>query len=715
MLIAALSAIASFCGPCEHAGPNTTAEQPEWLADLVADREATLKKLKWAGGVFENPALRWTQTSYIQPQMHPYDRYFYDPQLGYTPEKFLADLNARYGGVDSILMWPTYPAIGIDDRNQFDFFRTMPGGLEGVRNVTNALKAAGVRVLWPYNPWDTGTRREAIWKHHGDDSDAVTFANLLKQTNGDGFNGDTMGFVPESFWLAALKDHYPVAFEPELGGTDAALNWTTMGWGYWTFGNTPPIVDRFKFVTRGRFLTHACDRWSKNKTDNLQYAWFNGDGYETWENVWGTWNGIVPRDGEAIRRVATMLRFFGGKAALLHSAGWVPHTTEVLQQHVYGSRWPAEPSDAVAAKLGLRTMWTVVNRAGQDVDGAQLALKKPDPSSRYYDCYRGTELPLEKSILSFSIESEGFGCVVETAGEASSKVARFLSVMANLTAAPLAAYSKTWTYLPQAMRPIGSTPLAPSAPSGMVHVPRCDNYSFITNGIEVEGDTAHGVDVQFGWEAHPRKNHSHRLRVGPFYIDRTPVTNARYAAYLQATGYRPKDPTFWLRHWNGSATPAASIAGAPVVYISLDEARLYCSWAGGRLPHAWEWQYAAQGTDGRLYPWGNNKTATGALPVSHSGNANPGPPPTGAHSPAGDSPFGVADMVGTVWQYTDEFYDEHTRFVILRGGSNYRPSGSNWYFPNQPELNTHNKYFLMSASYERAGTIGVRCVVDAQA
>ena len=72
-------------------------------------------------------------------------------------------------------------------------------------------------------------------------------------------------------------------------------------------------------------------------------------------------------------------------------------------------------------------------------------------------------------------------------------------------------------------------------------------------------------------------------------------------------------------------------------------------------------------------------------------------------------------MVGTVWQYTDEFYDEHTRFVILRGGSNYRPSGSNWYFPNQPELNTHNKYFLMSASYERAGTIGVRCVVDAQA
>ena len=48
------------------------------------------------------------------------------------------------------------------------------------------------------------------------------------------------------------------------------------------------------------------------------------------------------------------------------------------------------------------------------------------------------------------------------------------------------------------------------------------------------------------------------------------------------------------------------------------------------------------------------------------------------------------------------------------GGSNYRPSGSHWYFPNQIELNTHNKYFLMDDSYERAGTIGFRCVVDAE-
>jgi hypothetical protein len=85
-------------------------------------------------------------------------------------------------------MWPTYTNIGSDDRNQFDYFRSMPGGLAGVKNATAQLEARGVRVLWPYNPWDTGTRREPL-------SDEDTFAKLLKETGGDGFNGDTMGFV----------------------------------------------------------------------------------------------------------------------------------------------------------------------------------------------------------------------------------------------------------------------------------------------------------------------------------------------------------------------------------------------------------------------------------------------------------------------------------------------------------------------------------------
>ena len=166
-------------------------------------------------------------------------------------------------------------------------------------------------------------------------------------------------------------------------------------------------------------------------------------------------------------------------------------------------------------------------------------------------------------------------------------------------------------------------------------------------------------------------------------------------------------------------TPPPEISEWPVTFISLNEARAYCRWAGGRLPHAWEWQYAAQGTDGRPYPWGN-ETCEACWPKFNTGNIFPGPEPVGAHAPAGDSPFGVSGMAGNVWHYTDEVNDEHTRSVLLRGGSNYRPDGSNWYFPNRAgpgagvPCGTHNKYMLFGEVYERAGTIGFRCVYDAE-
>jgi hypothetical protein len=177
---------------CIVTGPSNRADWGQWFNDLKADRTQTLGKINYKGGVFDQ--VNWTQSAWIQPQMHPYDRYFYDPQThNYTVQKFLKDLQDRYGGVDAILMWPTYTNIGVDDRNQFDYFRSMPGGLDGVKKVTDELKAQGVHVLWPYNPWDTGTSREALDDEH-------TYAKLLKETDGDGFNGDTMGFVPESCW-----------------------------------------------------------------------------------------------------------------------------------------------------------------------------------------------------------------------------------------------------------------------------------------------------------------------------------------------------------------------------------------------------------------------------------------------------------------------------------------------------------------------------------
>jgi iron(II)-dependent oxidoreductase len=72
------------------------------------------------------------------------------------------------------------------------------------------------------------------------------------------------------------------------------------------------------------------------------------------------------------------------------------------------------------------------------------------------------------------------------------------------------------------------------------------------------------------------------------------------------------------------------------------------------------------------------------------------------------------DMVGNVWQWTEEFTDEHTRAAILRGSEYHQPQGSIWYFPQACRSNEHSKYLLMAPGHDRSGGIGFRCVRDEQ-
>jgi formylglycine-generating enzyme required for sulfatase activity len=102
----------------------------------------------------------------------------------------------------------------------------------------------------------------------------------------------------------------------------------------------------------------------------------------------------------------------------------------------------------------------------------------------------------------------------------------------------------------------------------------------------------------------------------------------------------------------------------------------------------------------------------GSTPIPDRGRDAAAPSDADSH-PRGASPFGVMDLVGNVWQWTDEYVDEHTRYAILRGGSHYQPQGSRWYFPQGYELSQHGKYLLMAPSLDRSAAVGFRCVVDA--
>jgi formylglycine-generating enzyme required for sulfatase activity len=263
--------------------------------------------------------------------------------------------------------------------------------------------------------------------------------------------------------------------------------------------------------------------------------------------------------------------------------------------------------------------------------------------------------------------------------------------------------------LPQQLVEQRETPRRELAPEGMVTIPGGD-FVFAVTGIEIEGTTWAGLDVQYPWEPCARRSHRHRLKIAPFHIDRCPVTNDDFAAFLAATTYHPADDHHFLRDWVGGRA-RDGWAHKPVTWVSIEDARAYAAWAGKRLPHEWEWQYAAQGADARRYPWGN-EWRVNAVPVANMARRLLPPDDVDAH-PTGASPFGVLDLVGNVWQWTDEYIDDHTRAAVLKGGSSYRPQTSHWYFPAAHRLDQHGKYLLMSPGRDRSGAIGFRCVVDA--
>jgi formylglycine-generating enzyme required for sulfatase activity len=282
--------------------------------------------------------------------------------------------------------------------------------------------------------------------------------------------------------------------------------------------------------------------------------------------------------------------------------------------------------------------------------------------------------------------------------------------MKSMTASPLSSYSSERKTLAQQLVPIDSTKAPAAIPPGMVKIPGGD-YIYKVEGIEIEGFNDVGVDVQYPWEDMSRRFHERRMQIKPFYIDKYPVTNAEFKHFIDEAHYHPKDDLNFLRDWKNGSYPEGW-AKKPVTWVSQEDARAYAKWAGKRLPHEWEWQFAAQGTDGRIYPWGNDWQAS-AVPLPDQGRTLRGPDDVDAHS-AGASPFGVMDLVGNVWQWTDEYVDEHTLGGILRGGSYYQPQGSIWYFPQAYRNDQHGKLLLMAPSYDRAGTLGFRCVVDAE-
>ncbi|MEO6725573.1 MAG: bifunctional serine/threonine-protein kinase/formylglycine-generating enzyme family protein [Blastocatellia bacterium] len=194
---------------------------------------------------------------------------------------------------------------------------------------------------------------------------------------------------------------------------------------------------------------------------------------------------------------------------------------------------------------------------------------------------------------------------------------------------------------------------------------------------------------------------AHKVLVKPFYIDETEVTNAQYQEFVD-TVHRQPPP-----HWTNGRAPSGK-ASDPVYNVSWDDANAYAQWASKRLPTEEEWEYAARGTDGRLYPYGDKAD----LQYSNAREDNFSEPLAVKSYPSGASPFGIFDMAGNISEWTaDSFklYPGSTLPVDNPNAGRKVVRGGAYNLPVKDQTAT-DRFFQLPSTKNKF--IGFRCAQD---
>lgn len=711
-----------------------------WLYDLE----------RFDNTLYERSDLHWVRDNYLAVLQFAWDRDFYSSVHGsYEPfRRFFHRHDRLHGGYDIYAIWQGWPRLGLDERNQWDLLRDLPGGTDSLRALSRHCHQNGAAFFISFNPWDESTRQV----DHLEELSAI-----IDATEADGVVLDTRGSSSRELQEAADRARPGVVMYSEGMAVAGDMPGIVSGRVHNAIRMSPPL--NLNRLIKPEFqIFRVLDLRDGQLRREMAICLFNGYGAEL--------NLFSPAQPwwleEEHRFMGRCLMILRENSKAFHDTGWTPLVGSA--DSVWVNRWqhegkrlytilslkpdghsgpliplPAGGSTGIPEELHWVSLWDheeIIPRrtsdgpvlpcrvepfpgefAGTRLEGSVQCIAgfprligwSMTPDSLLIRASRGDRVRIWKGNPSYENPHSGVFPVGQS-GEVAVPLDRWMHLPEGKLVIQLFEGKELMDeriIRPALARPVRISPVRISPVRTNPEWSATPRRKLPQGMVEVRGGT---FDFCRGNEAdfipYPSNFDTLRIRVGDFYMDRYPVTNADYRRFIRASGYRPADTTNFLKHWTGGTFPD-SLARHPVVWVTLEDARAYALWAGKRLPSEAEWQYAAQGTDGRKWPWGNVYDSTRC---NHAGGRTT---PVDLH-PRGRSPFGVEDLVGNVWQLCDDVFSNGSfSYSMIRGGSFFRPTSSWWYIAGGPQPNGRTQMLLRTApGFDRSATVGFRCVCD---